>query len=125
MELHHINYLKSTQYSHSSFGKDFLFKDNIHQNTYLIQILNEGFVHIDAWKTKSNRCCVKDMKDKLVYFHQNNNHNIDIIFSEPYQEFNFDGDKDYIKRWYIRANKLIDNIPQDVRKAMYIMIWGI
>ena len=31
MELHHINYLKSTQYSHSSFGKDFLFKDNIHQ----------------------------------------------------------------------------------------------
>ena len=122
MELHHISYLKSTQYSH--FGKYFLFKDNIHQNTYLIQILNKGYVHIDAWKTKSNRYCVKDMKDRLVYFHQNDNHNIDMIF-EPYQEFNFDGDKDYIKRWYIRANKLIDNIPQDDRKAMYIMMWGI
>ena len=84
-----------------------------------------GVTDIDAWKTKSNRCCVKDMKDRLVYFHQNDNHNIDILFVEPYQEFNFDGDKDYIKRWYIRANKLIDNIPQDDRKAMYIIIWGI
>lgn len=97
MNLYYIRHLKLSQYSHYSFGKNFLFKDNIHQNTYLIKILNEGYVHIDAWKTKSKRYCVKDMKDRLVYFHQNDNHNIDIIF-EPYQEFDFNCDEEYIKR---------------------------
>lgn len=124
MELLHIHYLKSTQYSYSSFGKDFLFKDNITKNTYMIQICNEGYVHIDAWKTKSKRYCVKDMKDKLVYFRPNDNHDVDIYF-EPYQEFKFNGDEEYIKRWYIRASKLIDTISQDDRKLMYALIWGI